>query len=124
MIFVFGSNLDGNHAGGAAFYARLHCGAVDGLGEGLAGESYALPTVGIRFAPMTFGLVFESVRRFIDFARSHKDLEFKVTRVGCGIAGFKDSEIAPIFCDAPRNCLFDEAWEEYLPKDAKFWGTI
>jgi hypothetical protein len=123
MIFVFGSSLDGNHAGGAARFAYLHHGAVMGIGEGLTGNSYALPTVGIKFAPMTFGLVFEHIRTFINFTRQHPDLKFQVTRIGCGIAGFKDSDIAAVFADASANCLFDEAWREFLPT-ANFWGTV
>jgi len=118
MIFVFGSNKDGHHAGGAARYAHHSKGAVWGVGEGLQGDSYAVPTMG------TFGDTFEAVQQFKDFARNHEDLSFQVTRLGCGIAGFKDAEIAPLFVDAPTNCLFDEAWREYLPTDKQFWGTF
>jgi len=118
LIFVFGSNKDGHHAGGAAKYAYLNKGAAWGIGEGLHGVSYAVPTMG------SFGDTFEAVQQFKDFARNHKGLSFQVTRLGCGIAGFKDSEIAPIFVDAPPNCLFDEEWREYLPTDKQFWGTF
>lgn len=94
-IFVFGSNLGGMHGGGAAALAWRKFGAVMGQGEGLQGQSYAIPTMhgGVEaIAPY--------VDRFIDFAKAHPELTFLVTRIGCGIAGFKDSEIAPLFKNA------------------------
>jgi hypothetical protein len=75
IIFVFGSNLDGNHAGGAARFAHLHHGAVMGVGEGLTGTSYALPTVGKSFTTMTLAKVREHVNTFIRFATSHPELD-------------------------------------------------
>lgn len=94
-IFVFGSNLQGMHGGGAAFVALRNFGAVMGQGVGLQGQSYAIPT-------MQGGV--ETIRpyvdEFIDFARQHPDLHFYVTRIGCGIAGFDDADIAPLFRDA------------------------
>ncbi|MCM1035758.1 MAG: hypothetical protein NC406_00325 [Bacteroides sp.] len=98
-IFVFGSNLQGNHAGGAARVARLKFGAVQGQGEGIQGQSYAIPT-------MQGGVdtIKPYVDRFIDLAREWDQNTFYVTRIGCGIAGFTDEEIAP---------LFDEAYDLY-----------
>ena len=122
-IFVFGSNLSGDHAGGAARFAYLHHGAEMGVGEGLTGNSYALPTVGEDFRVMSLDDVRDHVALFIKNARFWSDREFQVTRIGCGIAGFKDSDIAPMFADAPANCLFDEAWKPFLPS-ARFWGTF
>lgn len=94
-VFVFGSNLAGNHAGGAARTARQKFGAIMGQGTGLQGQSYAIPT-------MQGGV--ETIRpyvdEFINFAKAHPELKFYVTRIGCGIAGFKDAEIAPLFADA------------------------
>ena len=91
-IFVFGSNLDGHHYGGAARIAEEKFGAIFGQGVGLQGQSYAIPT-------MQGGV--ETIRpyvdEFIEFAKQHPELTFLVTRIGCGIAGFKDSEIAPLF---------------------------
>ena len=95
-IFVFGSNLAGRHGGGAARAAYRYFGAIIGQGVGLQGQSYAIPTMqgGVEtIAPY--------VDEFIDFARQHPQLKFLVTRIGCGIAGFKDEEIAPLF----RNAL-------------------
>lgn len=91
-IFVFGSNLGGRHAGGAARVARLLFGAVPGQGVGLQGQSYAIPTM--QGGPET---IKPYVDDFIEFARNNQSLTFYVTRIGCGIAGFKDEEIAPLF---------------------------
>lgn len=94
-IFVFGSNLAGAHAGGAARLAYDRFGAVWGKGVGLHGKTYAIPTMqgGIEtIKPYVTG--------FIRFATEHTELTFLVTRIGCGIAGFKDEEIAPLFKEA------------------------
>lgn len=91
-IFVFGSNLEGRHGGGAARIAHEKFGAVWGVGVGLQGNSYAIPT-------MQGGVdtVKPYVDEFIRFAKSNPELTFYVTRIGCGIAGFSDDEIAPLF---------------------------
>lgn len=94
-IFVFGSNLAGMHAGGAARMALQRFGAVWGQGVGLQGQSYAIPT-------MQGGV--ETIRPYVDqfiaFARQHPQLKFLVTEIGCGIAGFLPEEIAPLFAAA------------------------
>lgn len=91
-VFVFGSNLAGAHGGGAALVAFRFFGAVWGQGVGLQGQSYGIPT-------MQGGV--ETIRPYVDdfirFALSRQDLVFLVTRIGCGIAGFRDEEIAPLF---------------------------
>jgi hypothetical protein len=90
-VFVFGSNLEGLHGGGAARLA-LKWGAIWGQGVGLQGQTYAIPTM--------YGGVDEIkpyVNDFIAFAASHPDKSFLVTEIGCGIAGFKPEEIAPLF---------------------------
>lgn len=94
-IFVFGSNLAGMHGAGAAYVAFQKFGAVMGCGVGLRGQSYAIPT-------MQGGVetIKPYVDEFISFAKSRPDLFFYVTRIGCGIAGFRDREIAPLFKDA------------------------
>lgn len=94
-IFVFGSNLAGAHGGGAARIALDCFGAVWGQGVGLQGQSYAIPT-------MQGGVetIKPYVDEFIDFAKQHPELKFLVTRIGCGIAGFRDEEIAPLFTAA------------------------
>lgn len=91
-IFVFGSNLQGVHGGGAARFAYEHFGAVWGQGVGLHGQSYAIPT-------MQGGV--ETIKPYVDnfllFAQAHYELDFLVTEIGCGIAGFTPDEIAPLF---------------------------
>ncbi len=91
-IFVFGSNLGGFHAGGAARVANLKFGAVWGQGVGLQGQSYAVPTMhgGV-------DVIKPYVDEFVQFALAHPELKFLVTRIGCGIAGFTAAEIAPLF---------------------------
>ena len=91
-VFVFGSNLDGRHGGGAARAAVNKFGAIWGQGVGLQGQSYAIPS-------MQGGVetIKPYVDQFIAFAQEHTELFFYVTRIGCGIAGFKDSDIAPLF---------------------------
>jgi len=94
-IFVFGSNLGGMHGGGAARAAYNRFGAVWGQGVGLQGQSYAIPT-------MQGGVetIKPYVDEFIEFAQAHPELKFLVTRIGCGIAGFRDEQIAPLFAAA------------------------
>ena len=94
-IFVFGSNLDGHHYGGAARIAEEKFGAIFGQGVGLQGQSYAIPTMhgGV-------DVIKPYVDEFIELAKQHPELIFYVTRIGCGIAGFQDSEIAPLFTAA------------------------
>ncbi len=94
-IFVFGSNLEGRHGGGAARIAYDKFGAVWGQGVGLQGQTYAIPT-------MHGGVpsIRPYVDEFIEFAAQHPEYIFLVTRIGCGIAGFKDSEMAPLFAKA------------------------
>ena len=91
-IFVFGSNLAGRHGGGAARAANMKFGAEWCVGVGLTGQSYAIPT-------MQGGV--ETIKPYVDefirFAQANPELKFLVTRIGCGIAGFKDEEIAPLF---------------------------
>lgn len=97
-VFVFGSNLEGMHGGGAARTAYQRFGAVWGEGVGHHGQSYAIPT-------MHGGV--EQIRpyvdEFVEYARANAHLRFLVTRIGCGIAGFRDEQIAPLFSEA-LNC--------------------
>ena len=86
-IFVFGSNLAGRHGKGAALHARQNCGAIYGQGEGLQGQSYAIPTKDARLRTLPLGIIAVHINNFILFARSRPDLEFEVTRIGCGLAG-------------------------------------
>lgn len=124
MIFVFGSNLRGVHGAGAARYALDHKGASMGRPEGIQGMSYAIPTKDKairRLLPLNE--IQEYVDRFIWFANANPDKQFQVTQIGCGLAGGKAEDIAPMFFNAPKNCFFDRAWAEYLP-NREYWGTI
>jgi len=123
-IFVFGSNLAGIHGAGAARYAFIHKGAVWGEGVGLHGSSYALPTKDRHILTLPRFVVEDQVALFIDTARKHPELAFQVTRVGCGLAGFNDKDIAPMFKGAPTNCQFDSEWKKYLGDGYIYWGTF
>ena len=106
-IFVFGSNLAGCHGGGAARIAYEHFGAEWGVGVGPTGKCYAIPT-------MQGGV--DTIRPYVDefirYAEQHPELTFLVTRIGCGIAGFTDEQIAPLFASARSltNVTLPEGW--------------
>jgi len=110
QIFVFGSNTDGKHDKGAALTAVRKFGAKYGKGEGLYGQSYALPTVGNNLSFMSLDRVQIHVDRFIKCANEHPELEFLVTKVGCGLAGHKEKDIKPMFKDCPSNCILPKGW--------------
>ena len=122
-VFVFGSNSAGIHGGGAAAYACKSLGAEWGVGEGPTGQCYALPTKDQHIQSRSLDDIRDSVNRFVSYATDHPDLIFQITRIGCGLAGFNDSEIAPMFTDAPDNCEFDSAWYQWIPTK-KVWGTF
>ena len=110
-IFVFGSNLAGAHGGGAARIAFEQFGAIMGQGVGLQGQSYGIPT-------MQGGVdtIKPYVDEFIAFAKQHPEMTFLVTKIGCGIAGFRIDEIAPLFAGAV------EVENVYLPQE--FWDEL
>lgn len=116
-VFVFGSNLAGHHGGGAARAALKNFGAVWGQGVGFQGRSYAIPTMqgGV-------GTIKPYVDEFIEFAKAHPELKFYVTRIGCGIAGFKDEEIAPLFKDAIglRNIILPKTFADIIEHQFPF----
>ena len=111
-IFVFGSNLAGMHGGGAARTAHQKFGAEWGVGVGMTGRCYAIPTMhgGVdKIKPY--------VDEFIEFAKAHGEYRFLVTRIGCGIAGFTPSQIAPLFAgaaDVPNILLPARFWDVLL----------
>ena len=123
MVFVFGSNLSGIHGAGAAKYAAQHKGAEAGVGKGITGKSYALPTKGKNVTLMTAAEINNHVDDFLQHAHDNPDLEYQVTQVGCGLGGFTRDDIAPMFEYAPLNCYFDKMWVNYLPENTNFWGT-
>lgn len=126
MIFVFGSNKAGVHGAGAARVAFKQHGAKWGIGEGIVGNSYALPTKGWHIEELPLEEIKLAINRFIETAEywALRSAEFQVTRVGCGLGGHKDHNIAPLFKPAPDNCLFDEYWKPWLGKEKRYWGTF
>jgi len=109
-IFVFGSNIQGAHGGGAAWYAHKKFGAEWGVGEGLTGRTYALPTM------EGDASLKKAVEHFITCAKAHPELTFLVTAVGCGIAGYTPAEVAPLFREATALA------NVYLPQ--VFWEVL
>lgn len=123
-IFVFGSNLAGIHGAGAAYTAHKHYGAERYVGSGPTGQCYALPTKDRQIMSLPLPEVKKHVETFLEYAKAHPDVRFKVTCIGCGLAGFHYEGIAPMFIDAPSNCYFDTEWENYLGSSHNYWGTF
>ena len=120
-IFVFGSNLAGRHGKGAALVAHQKYGAVRGQGKGLQGQSYAIPTKAGNLEILTIDEIRSHISCFVKFAEEHKELEFYLTPIGTGLAGYKDKEIAKLFNEQPENCFFPSRWKDYLPKETNFY---
>jgi hypothetical protein len=108
-IFVFGSNLSGRHGKGAARDALAY-GAKYGVGKGLAGNSYAIPTKDHKIQTLPLQLIARYVSEFLDFTTISNN-SFYVTRIGCGLAGYSDFEIAPMFKSSGNNVYLPEAWK-------------
>jgi hypothetical protein len=124
QIFVFGSNLAGRHGKGAAKDARDNHGAITGQASGLMGNSYGIPTKGHNLEVLPKTSIAVEVIKFNMFTWNNPDMEFKVTKIGCGLAGYRDDEIAFLFTGANHNnTKFDTVWAPYLPIFANFWGT-
>jgi hypothetical protein len=109
-IFVFGSNLKGAHGKGAALHAKEKCGARYGVGSGPTGTAYAIPTKDRELKTLTLNRIAHYVSQFIAYARANPDLTFEVTPIGTGLAGYKHTDIAPLFLMAPGNCQLPAAW--------------
>ena len=121
MIFVFGSNLSGIHGAGAAAYARRNKGAIFGQGIGLQNQSYALPPTGKHISFMPLSEIEVHIDAFKDFAMNNPHLDFQVTQVACGRAGFTKEQIAPLFKNSPSNCYFDMEWQPILGDSHNYW---
>lgn len=122
-IFVFGSNLQGIHGAGAALYARKYLGALQRVPEGHMGGAYALPTCSAPGEPLPLDQIAVHVQRFLHAARHLPPVQqtvgcairgpgerFFVSRIGCGFAGYKDAQIAPMFRTAPGNVDLPPGW--------------
>lgn len=109
-IFVFGSNLAGIHGAGSAKCAFKEHQARYGVGYGPTGNAFAIPTKDHFLNVLPLSVINNYVNGFINYANLHPEFIFKVVRIGCGLAGYKDSEIAPMFKAAPSNCLLPSGW--------------
>lgn len=143
-IFVFGSNELGLHGGGAAFVAKRDHGARyarkggPGQGFGPQGNSFAIPTCSTTTNEHNHKITLEKITFYVDcfimYTHRHPELQFQVTQIGCGLAGWTKEQIAPLFLDAPDNCSFDTDWKPILGGDAftprgevrerKYWGHV
>lgn len=113
-VFVFGSNLAGRHGRGAAAYARTHKGAIYGQGQGRQGNSYGIPTKDYNIRTLPVQTIKQFVDTFIAYAKANMHETFEVTRIGCGLAGYSDTDIAPLFKDAPSNCVLPKEWLSFV----------
>lgn len=126
-IFVFGSNLAGRHGKGAALHARIYYGAQLGVAIGHIGQSYAIPTKDQNLKSLDLETIGHHIKGFLAYAKAHPDLQFNVTQIGCGLAGYKPEQITPMFRDPPGNCWFDPAWiHKVNTSPHNFWepGTL
>jgi hypothetical protein len=115
-IFVFGSNLAGIHGAGAALYAAKYLGAVRFVGEGpmqdpIKPRCYAIPTKDENIETLSLTEIKKYVNNFLEFAKRNPQLEFFVSRIGCGFAGYTDDDMSPLFKGAPSNCELSDGWE-------------
>lgn len=112
-IFVFGSNLAGRHGKGAALTAFKQYGAVYGQGHGLQGNSYGIPTKDENIVTLPLNKIQKYVEQFVRFAKLNPEMQFKVTAIGTGLAGYAERDIAPMFKDAPLNCILPVGWRNF-----------
>lgn len=122
-VFVFGSNLAGRHGKGAALWAKQHRGAIQGQGEGRQGDSYAIPTKDANLRPLPLHTIAEAVSRFLEYTEDHRDLTYEVTPIGCGLAGYRPEQIAPMFAAAQPHVHmppeFHEPLREFFRRDVE-----
>lgn len=113
-IFVFGSNLAGRHGAGAAKYAAENYGAEYGVGCGLTGQSWALPTKGYRLEVLRLIAIEYYIAEFVHHAKNNPDDEFLLTPIGCGLAGYRRDEIRPLVekYNPPSNVIYTKEWED------------
>lgn len=117
MIFVFGSNLAGVHGAGAAKEAYENFDAKWGIGFGLTGRAYAIPTKDKNIETMSVDEIRPYVEEFLKYASRHFNKEFFVTAIGCGLAGHEVKDIAPMFKYAPPNCTLHRRFADYLDSE-------
>jgi hypothetical protein len=116
-IFVFGSNLLGAHGRGAALLAAQKFGARQGVGVGMTGQCYAIPTKDKSIKPLQLALIAGYVYDFLKFAKNNPHLDFLVTKIGCGLAGYQPEDIAPLFLctdELPANIAFPYEFAQFI----------
>lgn len=113
-IFVFGSNLRGRHGAGAAKVALEKFGAIEGVGSGFTTGAYAIATKNENLKTLDMFDIRANIDRFVAFTYTLECAEFFVTRVGCGLAGYENKDIAPLFRGVRQNCSFPLEWREFL----------
>ncbi|RVO55123.1 hypothetical protein CN090_04170 [Sinorhizobium meliloti] len=113
-VFVFGSNLAGRHGKGAALFARQHRGAVYGRGQGRQGNSYAIPTKDENLMTLPLSAIEYQVEVFLTHADNHRDEQFQLTPIGCGLAGYRPEQIAPMFYCAPDNVILPDEFKAII----------
>jgi hypothetical protein len=114
QIFVFGSNLAGRHGKGAALTALRKYGAIYGIGKGLQGNSYAIPTKDSDIRTLSLKTIELYVKDFLNFAVKNPDMEFILTPIGCGLAGYTPEQIAPFFKGHSDNVVLPDSFKEIL----------
>lgn len=112
IIFVFGSNLAGAHGAGAARHALMYWGAKYSVGIGRQGYAYAIPTKDMVLKTLPLDQIAFYIQNFINYAKLYPDLDFQVTAVGCGLAGLKPEQVAPLFKGAPANVHLPFGWRD------------
>lgn len=110
QVFVFGSNLAGSHGGGAALQAK-QWGAIDGKGEGLAGQTYAFPTLGKELEQLDHEHLTISRDNLYKHCETNPNKEFLLTKVGCGIAGYPEEYMKSLFTNPPKNLVLPDDWK-------------
>lgn len=119
VIFVFGSNLAGRHGAGAAKHAAQHCQAKYGVGVGRTGQSYAIPTKGRQLEVLPLSEIYGHVKQFIAYAEQNPTEQFYLSRVGCGLAGYRDAQIAPMFMGSPKTVNLPREWVKHIDPQRK-----
>lgn len=115
-VFVFGSNMAGTHQGGAAKTAHLHFGAMKGVGRGWSGQSFAIPTMNEHLQQMPLSQIQHYIDDFKIYTKNHPKLKYFITSVGCGVAGYKVEEIAPMFKGISRNVIFPQSFRPFVER--------
>lgn len=108
--------MAGRHGAGAAKVAKVSFGAQFGCGRGPTGRAYAIPTKDTNLNVIGIDQIEQSMQDFLLYARLHPELNFFVTRVGCGLAGYRDEQIGPMFAGAPENCSLPVSWKQHTIK--------